>query len=483
MKILFVLNIPYAIEPHGVMLLSAICRQHGHEVQLILLKKEDLVARVRKWNPDVVAYSVIGSELDAFKQADARLRQELAASGQRVFRIMGGPHPTFAPRVLDDMQLDAICQGDGERAFPALLSRLANNESLEGIPNIALTSEGAPIREKLSGEELDQLPYADREIYYNAVPYIPQTGLRSFIAGRGCPFLCTFCYNHVYNKMFSGCGPIIRRRSVENLLQEIEMVRDKYPPVRFIRFFDDTFSFHVDDWLIEFAEKYPKRIGIPFYCLMRANTFTEEAARLLKSAGCYTVAMAVEAGTEHVRNDILNRNLSDEEMRRAFDLSRKYRLRTYGNTMVGIPGTTLKDDFESLEFTRSLGLTVPTFSVCSPSRGTKLASLAIEKGYLDADADLLTRFSAESPLKTYTKREKKVLARIACLGTMYCSVPSFVAPLIRQLILRPTPLGIARKIGFAFTVGNIATRLFPHAIPKNPITILKVAWDGIRYFW
>ena len=483
MHVLFVLNIPYAIEPHGVMLLASICRKAGHRVSLLLLKKTDLVEQVKHLAPDVVAYSVIGSEIDAFAKADARLRAYCHESGKKVFRIMGGPHPTFNPGVLDTLSLDAVCQGDGERALPALLERLQKGESLEGIPNIALTGAGAVIREKLSSDELDLLPFADRELYYNAVPYIPQTGLRSFMASRGCPFHCTFCYNHVYNRMFKECGPVLRRRSVNNLLDEIENVIQQYPPVRFIRFFDDTFSLTVDDWLRDFAEQYPKRIGIPFYCLMRPNTFTEEAARLLKQAGCYSISMAVEAGSEPVRNGILKRGLSDQEMKRAFELARQYGIHTYGNTMVGIPGTTLEDDFQSLNFTRSLKLTVPTFSVCSPSRGTELADYAIEHGYMPPDADFITRFSALSPLNNYSHREKKIQARIACLGTLYCTVPAFLTPLARLLITGPVPLALAKKLGFSFTVFRIATRLFPHAIPKNPITILKVAIDGIRYFW
>ena len=137
----------------------------------------------------------------------------------------------------------------------------------------------------------------------------------------------------------------------------------------------------------------------------------------------------------------------------------------------------------NLNFTRSLGLTVPTFSVCSPSRGTELADYAIQHGYMPPDADFLTRFSAMSPLTTYTLKEKKIQARIACLGTFYCTVPGFLLPFARALIKGPVPLAVGKKLGFSFAVFRIATRLFPHAIPKNPITIVKVAWDGIRYFW
>jgi len=237
LRVLFVIRIPYAIEPHGVMLLAAIAKKAGHAVGLTILKKEPLVKAVETFGADVVAYSVIGSEIDAFKQADDALKSRMRATGKRVFRIMGGPHPTFSPGILDEMELDAICQGDGERAFPEVLRRLENGEDLAGIPNIALTGAGAEKRELIVDQ--DAYPFADRDLYYRAVPYLPHTGLRSFITGRGCPFSCSYCYNHAYNNMFKGCGPIMRRRSVEHVLAEIEEVIKRYPPVRFIRFFDD----------------------------------------------------------------------------------------------------------------------------------------------------------------------------------------------------------------------------------------------------
>ena len=153
MHVLFVLNIPYAIEPHGVMLLSAICKQAGHRVSLTLLKKHDLVEQVKTLQPDVVAYSVIGSELEAFAPADERLREYLKTSGKRVFRIMGGPHPTFTPGILVHLQLDALCQGDGN-AFTSCWSG-EKGESLEESPTSA--SPAGAVREKLNSEELDCL--------------------------------------------------------------------------------------------------------------------------------------------------------------------------------------------------------------------------------------------------------------------------------------------------------------------------------------
>lgn len=483
MRILFTLAIPFVLEPMGVLLLSALCKRNGHQAALTIVKGEDFIDRVKSFHADVVAYSVIGGDIEIIKQADLRLRNYIQKSGEPIFRIMGGPHPTYSPQVLDEMQLDAICQGDGDHAFPELLRRLQTGEPLEDIPNIALTSKGSKYRNKLNDAEMNELPFADRELYFNAASFVQPTGLRSFITSRGCPFSCAYCYNNAYNIMFKGTGPIVRRQSVERVLAEIEYNMREFPPVRFIRFFDDTFSLTADEWLEEFAQKYPKRIGLPFYCLMRPNTFTEDTARLLSQAGCYSVAMAVEAGTEAIRNDILGRGLSDEQMMRAFDLSRKYKLRTYGNTMIGIPGTTLEDDFTSLDFAQHLGVTVPTFTVCSPSRGTHLAEIAEAKGLLGKGADQVTRFANISPLNCYSKQEKEIQTRICYFGSLYCQVPSFLAPAVKLLIKHKCmPMRAARHLGFIFQVFTIGWRIFPHSIPKSPVTLIRVAVNGVRYF-
>ena len=483
MRILFTLAIPFVLEPMGVLLLSSLCKRDGHKTALTIIKNDDFIERVKEFDADVVAYSVIGGDIEIFKEADKRLRKHIQTSGKRIFRIMGGPHPTYSPQVLDEMQLDAICWGDGDHAFPELLRRLQSGDAIEDIPNIAVTSKGPKRLEKLGDREMDMLPYADRELYFDAVPFVRPTGLRSFITSRGCPFSCAYCYNNAYNMMFKGTGPIVRRQSVDKVLEEIEYNIREFPPVKFIRFFDDTFALTADAWLKDFAEKYPKRIGLPFYCLMRPNTFTEDTAKLLAKAGCYSVAMAVEAGTEAIRNDILGRGLSDEQMMNAFALSRKYNLRTYGNTMIGIPGTTLNDDFVSLEFARNLRVTVPTFTVCSPSRGTHLAEIAESKGLLDSSAEKVTRFANSSPLNCYTKKEKEIQTRICYFGSIYCQAPEWMRPFLMLVIKRKImPMKLARHLGFISQVFTIGYRVFPHAIPKSPLTLLRVAYNGVRYF-
>jgi radical SAM superfamily enzyme YgiQ (UPF0313 family) len=479
MKILFATSFPYAIEPLGVMTLLAICKKAGHTTRLAILKKDYLERSVNEFHPDVIAYSTATSDVHIFDAAEDRLRERISRHGKRPFRIMGGPHPTYTPTVLDELELDAICQGDGEHALPELLRRIETGERLDGIPNIALTSQGARRRELV--DDLDSLPFPDRATYYEKVPYCRSSGMRSVMTGRGCPYACSYCFNSAYRKLFQGCGPIMRRRSVENVLAEIEYLKREFPPVRLIRFSDDTFAYRVDPWLEEFCEKYPARIGVPFYCLMRPDTLTEDAARLLAAAGCRAVGMSIESGSERLRNEILERRIPDAVVRHAFDVARRYGLRTYASTMVAIPGGTIEDDFGSLEFARNIRPSAPIFPICTPYRGTRLWEMAAAKGYLDPAADPRNMLGQKSALRCFTEREKAIHMRIYYLGPMYCNAPSVLAPLVRAAIKAPVPLSIAHLAGATYMAYRIATRIFPEAIPRRPEAIFRIVVDTIRY--
>ncbi len=54
---------------------------------------------------------------------------------------MGGAHPTYNPSVIDDLELDVICQGDGDRAILAIIDRFEKGASFDGIPNLSTDSK------------------------------------------------------------------------------------------------------------------------------------------------------------------------------------------------------------------------------------------------------------------------------------------------------------------------------------------------------
>ena len=99
------------------------------------------------------------------------------------------------------------------------------------------------------------------------------------------------------------------------------------------------------EWLTEFSEKYRQRIGLPFHCLTRCDLVMKnpDVLDLLKNAGAASITMSVESGNAFIRDHIITRDMDDSEIRDAFALCAKKGIRTFANTILGIPGPKLPD--------------------------------------------------------------------------------------------------------------------------------------------
>lgn len=461
------------------MQLSAICKKAGHTVRLIDLHRFDLKKTVEEFKPKVVGYSAMSTNIELFRKCDEQIRDLCNKDiKNKIFRIMGGPHPTYSPEVIEELKLDAICQGDGDNAFPEFLKRIEQNRNFENIKNIGLTKEGAKQKELFNN--LDLLPYIDRECIYEISPHYRACGHKTFFTSRGCPYHCTYCFNHAYNNMFKNCGKILRRRSVDNLLDEVETVIEQYPPVRLVRFCDDTFVHKKDAWFEEFVEKYKKRIKKPFYCLMRSNTLTEETASLLAEAGCCSISMAMETGNESVRNDLLKREIKDDVLVRSYKLADKYKINVLANTMLGLPGTSLEDDFKSLEFAKEIHPAAPTFVIFCPFPNTALYNKTLEMGLIDQTTHVYQSYSDLSVLNCYSPAEKKTQLRMAFLGTLFCCMPMFLSSIIKKLIFSNLNLTLCLVIGKSYVYYRIMTRIYRHSIPLSPFALFYLFIDTLK---
>ena len=308
MKFLFI-NKPFFIEPLGIMYLSSAIKSKGHETDLITTE-ENLEKKIQKYNPDFIGYSIMTGDQDFYNDINKNLKEKFD-----FFSIAGGPHPTFFPEMLEKSSFDAICRGEGEEAITQFLEKFPSNN----VSNFWFKKDKKIIKNQVQKltENLDEILFPDRDLVFK-YKSIQEGPIKHFIASRGCPYDCTYCFNQAFSELYKGKGKRVRFRSVDNLLDEVEQVVNS-SPTKVVYFQDDTFILK-SSWVEEFSKKYKQRINLPFHAHSRANLVTKDIVKDLKSAGCYSVHIAAEAGNEEIRKKILNRNMSDKQIYSAVNL-------------------------------------------------------------------------------------------------------------------------------------------------------------------
>lgn len=431
MKVLFVFKSENFLVPIGACAISAAARREGHEVFLSEMHSEDPLERLTRLRPDLVVYSSLSGEAKHYLRLNERVKERCP----EVFTVMGGPHATFYPQVLRESTLDAVCIGEGEGAFVDLLRALAAGRAVEGIPNIfARRDRSFTVRDLV--EDLDGLPFPDFGLFYDnsALGKYP---LKGFIASRGCPYDCTYCFNRAWRAMYAGRGKLVRRHSVPYVIEMIRKVRERWP-LSNVKFQDDVFTFRADDWLREFARRYRAEIGLPFYINTRCDLLDEEMVVLLREAGCRTISMSIEAGNPGIRSEMLHRRMSDQQIVTAQRLCGKHGIYTYTNCIVGLPGATLADEVRSLDLCLESRTTWAEFPIFHPYPQTELGDLAISRGlYQPHYGKMHTSCLSGSPLNCFTEREKDVQRNFGMLASVAVAWPWLRGLIVNWLIHWP----------------------------------------------
>lgn len=438
MKFLFIHQYFY-FEPLGLMSLSAVLKQAGHECFFIDTEfSHNVVSEVLCIKPDVIAYSVTTGMHRYFSELNLKIKQSI-----HFISLFGGPHCTQFPDFIEEEGVDIICRGEGDQAIRELADKLSENEDYTSIKNLWVKVNDQIFRNDIRNliDNLDELPLPDRELIMKYEVY-RKSHTRWVRTARGCPYLCSYCLNSVFNNLFKDKGKIIRRRSVAHVISELKQIKNNYRP-RKIHFSDDTFNLN-EDWVIELLELYKNEIVIPFIALIRLNLVTERLVKSLKDAGCFLVECGIESGNEHLRNDILKRNISSEQTLQASALFNKYGIKMLTLNIFGLPDETVDMAMETVYMNRQAKVSYASSTVFQPYPMTELADYAHAQGYYNGQINLVKKdyYFEGSILKM---KDIKKLVRIHYLLNFFIKMPFLLK--IRETLIG-LPLDIMYKILF-----------------------------------
>lgn len=299
--------------------------------------------------------------------------------------VAGGEYATVDPAgALSLPGVHAAAIGEPDASLITYFERMKDPAISQIVQGVWLRDERGLARPELPNlvEDLDSLPFGERDLFGYA-GYVQRTGKIEIAVGRGCPQKCAYCVNDAVARMYAGRGTWVRRRSPENVLTEIELLRQSYAGARVVRFLDHTFALDAD-WLSELLDAYRERCDLPLRCHLRANAVTAPVVDQLAAAGCKLADIEVISASDFIRNEIFGMDLSTEQIQATFDLLRAADIRTRAILYLGAPYESEASLEDLRELLRRLRPDVISARPYYPWPGTRAAELCRENGWLQS---------------------------------------------------------------------------------------------------
>jgi radical SAM superfamily enzyme YgiQ (UPF0313 family) len=361
----------------GTAYLNAAAKTHGHIFVLCLsTNKNTILKTIAKEKPDLIGFSC----LSCFMKEILLLCEEIKKQ-YSIPIILGGPHPTLFPEVINEKHVDIICRGEGEFAFIDLLTAMDKNKHYTHIKNLWVKKKKKiyknPLRPLIY--PLDEVPLIDWSCYKNTSVLL--YGSPTVFLIRGCPFSCNYCFNEKTKELYHGLGQYIRHFSVERSILEIQEALRYFPPNPII-FTSDSFGIDLP-WMEKVFHEYIKISQLPFCVLLRPELTTPKCISILAKYKCYAVSIGVESGSERVRRDVVQRNYSNAYLLSMAKCLHRHHIKFKTFNMLGLPTETEDEMWETININIKMKTDYPRAAIFTPFPGTKIVDIAKKYGYLD----------------------------------------------------------------------------------------------------
>lgn len=367
-------------ERFSFMYLSAILKRAKHKVQVFITNIEaiDLTYDVYCFSPTTLEYK------EALYYA-ATIKNR---TGAKI--LFGGAHVTF--NKIDSKIIDAICIGEG---YEVILDMLTGTDK---------------IYKAKTKYNINDLPMPDYDLYYNKYPELANKPTKQVYIVSGCPYKCAFCYNPAYNDLYKG-QTVCQQMNINKAIAEIKWLKDNYG-FEYLQFISDNMTIN-KKWFKKFLKVYKKRIRIkyeynsynidgnsldapypcydfdyreqPFLMNCRANEITKEIVKLLKESGCDRVDFGIEHGNDFIRNDILKRNMSKEQIINCGKWFKEANIRFQTTNIFGLPHEDFNKAWESVILNRKFKPEISKACILQPFENTDIYKYAKKNDLLKED--------------------------------------------------------------------------------------------------
>ncbi|MBU3956625.1 B12-binding domain-containing radical SAM protein [bacterium] len=386
------LTTTWNLSPYSLCILAAMI-QDRYEVKIIdaqfyNMSKGQFKKEIQEFRPDCVGISILTSEYETIVGTAADIIKKV---DKNIVTIAGGVHVTTQyKKVMDNKNIDYAVRGEGEYVLGELLDYLSGEGKFPS-KGVVFRGEGGQLTALPPDiiQDLDVLPppnydLVDYRAYANTGPRYGVDSVHDYpyariLTSRGCPVGCSFC------QVESISGKKWRPRSVENVVNEIELLKKKYGIQSFI--FEDDNPFYQKTRTKNLFRLLKERdlnlkwkaAGVAIFMM------DEEIFKLMAETGCQMIGVAVESGTQRILKEIIKKPVNLKKVPQTIKLAQKYGIFVAANFVIGFPGETWEEIRQTLHFAETCGADYCKIYPANPLVGTKMFAKAKELGCIIGD--------------------------------------------------------------------------------------------------
>ncbi len=364
--------------PMASLYLAGYLLKNGFSVKVLDLDvnemtEDELRSYLSSASPAVVGITGFTSTINRSYQLAKLIKEVLPSS----LVVIGGPHVTFMPdEALSVQGIDVVAIGEGEETLKELAEAYIKGRQIDGVRGIAYRADGSirmtPPRPYI--QNLDEIPFPARQIVdyekyrWNGVLEAP------ILTSRGCTFQCSYCSSSQI------MGRRYRFRSVQNVIDEIKEVQEKYK-VKDIEFIDDTFTLNMKRASEMMKAIRNEGLDVRLSLSSRVNTINRELAQELVAGGTQNVYFGIESGSQRVL-DMMRKGIKLEQAIDAVRTAKDVGLNVLCSYILGYPGETVDEMNQTIKFSIKLNSDWAQYSILTPFPGTPVYYELDSKGLI-----------------------------------------------------------------------------------------------------
>lgn len=357
----------------------------AHLEELSISETADRIIALR---PFMIGFQVFSVDYPKLKEIVPILKSSLP----KAKIVVGGPHVTALPdQTLNEIpEIDYVIRSEGEESLPLLIDACMNNKTdlinIEKIPNLVFRKDGTIIHNQQRLIDVtdwkepawdlikpDRYPPIQHGTFHKGKKVVP------IITSRGCPYPCSYCAGSLMT------GKKIRTRDIEDVIDEIELLIEKYGFDEII-IEDENFTFFKDR-VIKFANEIKRRkinVYISFPNGIRVDKIDEEIVKNLQSINVYTVGLGIESASENTLTKMRKKwDLND--VNKKILLLKKYGITVRGLFILGFRDETIEDIKQTIDFAVKSNLDQAYFGNYLPLPGTEDFNILVDSGELELE--------------------------------------------------------------------------------------------------